>query len=107
MSTESVFRKIICRTARALYECGLTRGSTGNLSVRLDDGWLMSPTCASLDELDAARLYLMLARRAAAPADSRTGGSIAPTLSFLRALPCMLLPSNSRSTGSILPPSCN
>ena len=45
-----------CRTARSLYERGLTHGSTGNLSVRLGDGWLLSPTGASLGELDPARL---------------------------------------------------
>ncbi len=56
MSAESAARDALCRTARSLYERGLTHGSTGNLSVRLDDGWLLSPTGASLGELDPARL---------------------------------------------------
>jgi ribulose-5-phosphate 4-epimerase/fuculose-1-phosphate aldolase len=56
MSAESIGREALCRTARSLYERGLTHGSTGNLSLRLDDGWLMSPTGASLGELDQARL---------------------------------------------------
>lgn len=56
MSAESATREALCRTARSLYERGLTHGSTGNLSIRLDDGWLMSPTGASLGELDPARL---------------------------------------------------
>lgn len=56
MSAESAAREALCRTARSLYERGLTHGSTGNLSIRLDDGWLMSPTGASLGELDPAKL---------------------------------------------------
>ena len=56
MSAESAGREALCRTAHSLYERGLTHGSTGNLSIRLDDGWLMSPTGASLGELDPARL---------------------------------------------------
>jgi 3-dehydro-4-phosphotetronate decarboxylase len=56
MNAESAGRDALCRTARSLYERGLTHGSTGNLSIRLDDGWLMSPTGASLGELDPAKL---------------------------------------------------
>jgi ribulose-5-phosphate 4-epimerase/fuculose-1-phosphate aldolase len=56
MTTETAAREALCRTAHSLYERGLTHGSTGNLSIRLDDGWLMSPTGASLGELDPARL---------------------------------------------------
>lgn len=46
----------IVRYARSMYERGLTHGSTGNISVRLDDGWLMTPTGASFGNLDPARL---------------------------------------------------
>ena len=56
MNAESSWREALCRTAQSLYDRGLTHGSTGNLSIRLDDGWLMSPTGASLGELDPARL---------------------------------------------------
>jgi len=56
MSSESAGREALCRTPHTLYERGLTHGSTRNLSIRLDDGWLMSPTGASLGELDPARL---------------------------------------------------
>ncbi len=35
---------------------GLTFGSSGNISVRLDDGWLMTPTNVSLGNLDPAEL---------------------------------------------------
>ncbi len=49
-------RDALCRTARSLYERSLTHGSTGNLSVRVGDEFLMTPTGASLGELDPARL---------------------------------------------------
>jgi ribulose-5-phosphate 4-epimerase/fuculose-1-phosphate aldolase len=56
MTAETAAREALCRTAHSLYQRGLTHGSTGNLSIRLDDGWLMSPTGASLGELDPVRL---------------------------------------------------
>ncbi|SFJ22876.1 Ribulose-5-phosphate 4-epimerase/Fuculose-1-phosphate aldolase [Phyllobacterium sp. CL33Tsu] len=50
-------REDICRYGRSLFERGLTPGSSGNISVRLDDGgWLVTPTNASLGFLDPARL---------------------------------------------------
>lgn len=50
-------REEICRFARSLFERGLTPGSSGNISVRLDDGgWLVTPTNASLGFLDPAQL---------------------------------------------------
>lgn len=56
MSEESKIREALCETGRSLYERGLTHGSTGNLSVRLSDGFLMTPTGASLGKLDPSRL---------------------------------------------------
>jgi len=54
---ESRLREEICRFARSLFERGLTPGSSGNISVRLDDGgWLVTPTNASLGFLDPANL---------------------------------------------------
>jgi len=55
-ATETRLRESICETARSLFERGLTHGSTGNISVRLPDGYLMTPTGASLGSLDPARL---------------------------------------------------
>lgn len=50
-------REEICRFGRSLFERGLTPGSSGNISVRLEDGgWLVTPTNASLGFLDPARL---------------------------------------------------
>jgi len=56
MSTEAGLREDICRIARSMFDRGLTHGSTGNLSARLDDGWLLTPTGSSLGQLDPARL---------------------------------------------------
>jgi ribulose-5-phosphate 4-epimerase/fuculose-1-phosphate aldolase len=49
-------REQICRFGRSIYNRGLTSGSSGNISVRLDDGWLLTPTNSCLGELDPARL---------------------------------------------------
>lgn len=55
--SETKLREEICRFGRSLFDRGLTPGSSGNISVRLDDGgWLVSPTNASLGHLDPARL---------------------------------------------------
>lgn len=50
-------RDAIAQFGRSLFERGLTSGSTGNISVRTEDGgWLVTPTNASLGFLDPARL---------------------------------------------------
>jgi 3-dehydro-4-phosphotetronate decarboxylase len=54
---ETKLREEICRLGRSLFERGLTPGSSGNISVRLDGGgWLVTPTNASLGSLDPAKL---------------------------------------------------
>jgi 3-dehydro-4-phosphotetronate decarboxylase len=53
---ESRLREQIVEFGRSLFERGLSAGSSGNISVRLDDGWLLTPTNASLGRLDPARL---------------------------------------------------
>ncbi|HXO69519.1 MAG TPA: aldolase [Bradyrhizobium sp.] len=54
---ETKLREEICRLGRSLFERGLTPGSSGNISVRCEDGgWLVTPTNASLGSLDPARL---------------------------------------------------
>ena len=50
--SENSERDSICRLAKSLFERGLTIGSSGNISVRLDDGWLMTPTGSSMRNLD-------------------------------------------------------
>ncbi len=55
--TDSALRERICTVGASLFRRGLTFGSTGNISVRHPEGgWLMTPTNASLGELDPARL---------------------------------------------------
>jgi ribulose-5-phosphate 4-epimerase/fuculose-1-phosphate aldolase len=54
--TEVALRDQIVAFRGSLFERGLTAGSSGNLSVRLDDGWLLTPTNSSLGRLDPRRL---------------------------------------------------
>lgn len=55
--SETKIREAICRFGRSLFDRGLTPGSSGNISIRLDDGgWLVTPTNASLGFLDPARI---------------------------------------------------
>jgi 3-dehydro-4-phosphotetronate decarboxylase len=53
-SKESLIREEICVTGKSLYERRYTVGSAGNISARLDDGWLITPTDACLGRLDPA-----------------------------------------------------
>jgi len=53
---EAEARELICEMGRSMFERRLTFGSSGNISVRVDDGWLMTPTGSSLGRLDPARL---------------------------------------------------
>ena len=54
---ETKLREAICRFGRSLFERGLTPGSSGNISAKLDDGgFLVTPTNASLGFLDPATL---------------------------------------------------
>jgi ribulose-5-phosphate 4-epimerase/fuculose-1-phosphate aldolase len=55
---ENRLREQVVEFGKSLFERGLTAGSSGNLSVRLNDGdgWLLTPTNASLGRLDPARL---------------------------------------------------
>jgi 3-dehydro-4-phosphotetronate decarboxylase len=54
--SENTMREEICEVGRSIFERGLTAGSSGNISARLDDGWLLTPTNSSLGKLDPARL---------------------------------------------------
>lgn len=56
MSNEDRLREELVLLGRSLYERGLAHGSAGNLSVKLSDGWLMSPTRSCLGRLDPGRL---------------------------------------------------
>src|SRR5947209_18520540 len=70
---ETKLREEICRLGCSLFERGLTPGSSGNISLRTDDGgWLVTPTNASLGSLDPARLSRLAA-------DGRLVSGDAPT----------------------------
>lgn len=54
--TESQLREEVCRIGRSLFGRGYVHATAGNISVRLDDGFLITPTDACLGFLDPARL---------------------------------------------------
>jgi ribulose-5-phosphate 4-epimerase/fuculose-1-phosphate aldolase len=54
--TESQAREEICRVGRSLFERGYVHATAGNISVRLDDGFLITPTDACMGFLDPTRL---------------------------------------------------
>lgn len=51
MINEDAVREEICAVGRLLYGRGYTVGSAGNISARLDDGWLITPTDACLGRM--------------------------------------------------------
>ena len=53
---ENKLREDIATIGKSLYDRGLAHGSAGNISVKLSDGWLMSPTNSCLGRLDPARI---------------------------------------------------
>jgi 3-dehydro-4-phosphotetronate decarboxylase len=56
MNTESKLRERVVKIGHSLYNRGLSPGSSGNISVRLEDGWLLTPTNSCLGELDPGTL---------------------------------------------------
>jgi ribulose-5-phosphate 4-epimerase/fuculose-1-phosphate aldolase len=69
---ETQAREAICAIGASIFARGLTAGSSGNISLRLEDGHLMTPTNASLGRLDPARLSRL-------DADGRLVAGDAPT----------------------------
>jgi ribulose-5-phosphate 4-epimerase/fuculose-1-phosphate aldolase len=53
---ESQLREHIATLGKSLYDRGLAHGSAGNISVKLQDGWLMTPTNSCMGRLDPARI---------------------------------------------------
>ena len=53
---ETQAREDICRVGQSLFARGYVHATAGNISVRLDDGFLITPTDACLGWLDPARL---------------------------------------------------
>jgi 3-dehydro-4-phosphotetronate decarboxylase len=53
---EAQAREEICRVGASLFQRGYVHATAGNISVRLDDGFLITPTDACLGFLDPAKL---------------------------------------------------
>jgi 3-dehydro-4-phosphotetronate decarboxylase len=54
--TETQARDEVCRVGRSLFDRGYVHATAGNISVRLEDGFLITPTDACLGFLDPAQL---------------------------------------------------
>ena len=54
--TEAELRTQLVELAASLFQRGFSVGSAGNISAKLADGYLMTPTNSSLGQLDPARL---------------------------------------------------
>ncbi|MCK0714955.1 3-oxo-tetronate 4-phosphate decarboxylase [Chromohalobacter sarecensis] len=55
-TTENRLREEIAEIGRSFRLLGMAPGTSGNISAKLDDGWLMTPTNASLGALDPAAI---------------------------------------------------
>lgn len=78
VNKEQALREEICDVGRSLYQRGYTVGSAGNISARLDDGWLITPTDVCLGRLDPAAI-----------AKVNLAGSGCPATSHPRPWPCI------------------
>jgi ribulose-5-phosphate 4-epimerase/fuculose-1-phosphate aldolase len=54
--SEAETRQLLVELAASLFARGFSVGSAGNISVRLDDGFLITPTNSSLGRLEADRI---------------------------------------------------
>ena len=52
----SALREEICRVGASLFARGYVHATAGNISVRTDEGTLITPTDACLGNLDPAKL---------------------------------------------------
>ncbi|SFD17303.1 aldolase [Tropicimonas isoalkanivorans] len=73
MSAEARLREQICLLAKSMFDRGLTVGSSGNISARLDaDRLLVTPTGSCFCRLDPARLSVLDARMTLIDGDAPT-----------------------------------
>ncbi len=56
MTQETQLRDDMVRFAKSLFDRGYTAGSSGNISARCGDDWLITPTNSCLGFLDPARI---------------------------------------------------
>ena len=53
---ETQLREEMARLSLSLFQRGYSVGSAGNISARIEDGWLITPTNSCLGTLDPARI---------------------------------------------------
>ena len=70
---EAKAREFIAEIGRSMFERRLTFGSSGNISMKIADGWLMTPTGSSLGRLDPARLSKLDEQGRLVDGDERVG----------------------------------
>ena len=73
MPDESLLREEVAHAARGLRARGLTAGKSGNVSARLGDGFLVTPSGIAYDALDAMQIVRLDASGSPAP------GSLTPS----------------------------
>ena len=78
---ESALREEICRVGRSLFERGYVHATAGNISVKLADGYLITPTDACLGFLDPAQLA-----KVDAHGNAISGARASKTLALHRAI---------------------
>ncbi|MGE0719998.1 MAG: 3-oxo-tetronate 4-phosphate decarboxylase [Alphaproteobacteria bacterium] len=59
MQTEDQLRRAIVRHGKSLYDRRYAHGSSGNISVRLPSGMLVTPTNSCMGDLEAERISLV------------------------------------------------
>jgi ribulose-5-phosphate 4-epimerase/fuculose-1-phosphate aldolase len=77
--THNSEREALCKAGAHLSARGLSPGTSGNISLRVDDGWIVSPTNAALGSLEPESLALIDATGA------HTGGAAPTKEKFLHA----------------------
>jgi len=69
---ETKLREEICTLGKSMFDRGLTVGSSGNISVRIENDWLMTPTNSCLGRLDPAKLSKVAAQGNLISGDKQT-----------------------------------
>ena len=84
---EAQLRAELCRVGRALHHRGYVHGTTGNLSARLVDGFLITATDACLGDLEPASLVKVDASGTPVVAEARPSKTLALHLGIYAAEP--------------------
>jgi ribulose-5-phosphate 4-epimerase/fuculose-1-phosphate aldolase len=79
--TDDALRAEVCRVGASLYARGYVHASAGNISVRTDTGYLITPTDACLGTLNAAQLAEVNAH-----GEQTAGARASKTLALHRAI---------------------